>query len=181
MVQSKRPEHQAVATVLRTMDHDLLMTCACWFGGDTGIVLDLDEYRLSKDVDFLCPDTDGYFRPPRWQKPKWRTAKTCSASSNGFCSACPIPRNGITRSQRWVWTPPCWTQPCMPFRANFAPRAARDCAKMPRKTEFDAAPYLGTTVPNRLGPPTIGCTPIVTDGDAMCQTPRTPACPASSA
>jgi hypothetical protein len=60
MVPFKRPEHQAVATALRAMDHDLLMTCACWFGGGTEIVLDLGEYRLSKDIDFLCSDADGY-------------------------------------------------------------------------------------------------------------------------
>ena len=44
------------------MDHDLLMTCACWFGGGTEIILDLGEYRLSKDIDFLCSDADGYRR-----------------------------------------------------------------------------------------------------------------------
>ena len=60
MVPFKRPEHQAVATALRAMDHDLLMTCACWFGGGTEIVLDLGEYRLSKDIDFLCSDAGGY-------------------------------------------------------------------------------------------------------------------------
>jgi hypothetical protein len=42
------------------MDHELLTNCACWFGGGTEIVLDLDEYRLSKDIDFLCSDADGY-------------------------------------------------------------------------------------------------------------------------
>jgi hypothetical protein len=60
MVPFKRPEHQAVATALQAMDHDLLMTCACWFGGGTEIVLDLGEYRLSKDIDFLCSDASGY-------------------------------------------------------------------------------------------------------------------------
>ena len=54
------PEHQAVAAALRAMDHDLLMTNRCWFAGGTEIVLDLGEYRLSKDVDFLCADADGY-------------------------------------------------------------------------------------------------------------------------
>lgn len=49
-----------MATALRAMDHDLLMTCACWFGGGTEIVLDLGEYRLSKDIAFLCSDADGY-------------------------------------------------------------------------------------------------------------------------
>jgi hypothetical protein len=60
MVDFKRPEHQAVASALRAMDPELLITCKCWFGGGTEIVLDLGEYRLSKDVDFLCADADGY-------------------------------------------------------------------------------------------------------------------------
>jgi hypothetical protein len=60
MVDFKRPEHQAVATALKAMDHDRLVACQCWFGGGTEIVLDLGEYRLSKDLDFLCADADGY-------------------------------------------------------------------------------------------------------------------------
>jgi hypothetical protein len=60
MADFRRPEHQAVASALRTMDHNLLVTCKCWFGGGTEIVLDLGEYRLSKDVDFLCADAEGY-------------------------------------------------------------------------------------------------------------------------
>jgi hypothetical protein len=55
-----KPEHRAVATALRAMDHDLLMTHRCWFGGGTAIVLDLGEYRVSKDIDFLCADSAGY-------------------------------------------------------------------------------------------------------------------------
>ncbi len=42
------------------MSHDRLMTWKCWFGGGAEIVLDLGEYRLSKDIDFLCSDADGY-------------------------------------------------------------------------------------------------------------------------
>jgi hypothetical protein len=42
------------------MDPDLLLRCHCWFGGGTEIVLDLGEYRLSKDIDFLCADVAGY-------------------------------------------------------------------------------------------------------------------------
>lgn len=57
-----RPEHQAVAAALQAMDHDWLTECRCWFGGGTEIVLDLGEYRLSKDIDFLCADADGYRR-----------------------------------------------------------------------------------------------------------------------
>ena len=60
MIAFKRPEHRAVATALRSMDHDRLVACQCWFGGGTEIVLDLGEYRLSKDVDFLCANIDGY-------------------------------------------------------------------------------------------------------------------------
>jgi hypothetical protein len=60
VVSFDRPEHRAVATALLAMDHDLLTTCACWFGDGTEIVLDLGEYRLSKDIDFLCADADGY-------------------------------------------------------------------------------------------------------------------------
>jgi hypothetical protein len=60
MITFQRPEHQAVATALGAMASDLLLRCRCWFGGGTAIVLDLGEYRLSKDIDFLCADADGY-------------------------------------------------------------------------------------------------------------------------
>ena len=55
-----RPEHLAVIGALRALDADLLRRCQCWFGGGTAIVLALGEYRLSKDIDFLCADVDGY-------------------------------------------------------------------------------------------------------------------------
>lgn len=42
------------------MDHDRLLASRCWFAGGTEIVLDLDEYRLSRDIDFLCADPAGY-------------------------------------------------------------------------------------------------------------------------
>jgi hypothetical protein len=60
MAPFERLEHRAVATALMTMDHDLLTRCACWFGGGTELVLDLGEYRLSNDIDFLCANADGY-------------------------------------------------------------------------------------------------------------------------
>jgi len=60
MVEFRRPEHRAIAAALHAMDHDLLTDSKCWFGGGTEIVLDLGEYRLSRDVDFLCADADGY-------------------------------------------------------------------------------------------------------------------------
>lgn len=56
----KRPEHQAISDALGMMRHDFLIQQKCWFGGGTAIVLKLDEYRRSLDVDFLCADIDGY-------------------------------------------------------------------------------------------------------------------------
>ena len=58
-----RPEHHAVIAALHAIDVDLLASCRCWFGGGTAIVLDIGEYRLSKDINFLCTDADGYRRP----------------------------------------------------------------------------------------------------------------------
>jgi hypothetical protein len=49
-----------VLAVLRAFDSDRLARCQFYFGGGTRIVLDLDEYRLSRDVDFLCSSADGY-------------------------------------------------------------------------------------------------------------------------
>lgn len=56
----RRPRHQAVATVLAQVDAGVLRTCRCWFGGGTRLVLDLDEYRVSADLDFLVSDPQGY-------------------------------------------------------------------------------------------------------------------------
>ena len=42
------------------MDRAFLAGCACYFGGGTRIVLELGEYRESRDVDFLCSSREGY-------------------------------------------------------------------------------------------------------------------------
>jgi hypothetical protein len=42
------------------MDPGLLRSCRCWSGGGTRIVLDLDEYRVSADLDFLVSEPQGY-------------------------------------------------------------------------------------------------------------------------
>lgn len=60
MTEFQRPEHTVIASLLRGLDHDLLMECRCWFGGGTAIVLTHGEYRRSLDIDFLCADRDGY-------------------------------------------------------------------------------------------------------------------------
>lgn len=56
----ERPRHHLVWQVLEALDRDFLADAACWFAGGTRIVLALDEYRESVDVDFLCADTAGY-------------------------------------------------------------------------------------------------------------------------
>lgn len=55
-----RPHHQAILKALGELDTDLLVRAECWFGGGTAIVLMLDEYRESVDIDFLCSSQAGY-------------------------------------------------------------------------------------------------------------------------
>lgn len=56
----ERPHHQRIAKFLACLDADFLTRCGCYFGGGTAIVLSLNEYRESVDVDFLCSSMDGY-------------------------------------------------------------------------------------------------------------------------
>lgn len=56
----KRPHHQRIARLLQALDSELLTRAECYFGGGTAIVLALDEYRESVDVDFLCASAAGY-------------------------------------------------------------------------------------------------------------------------
>jgi len=56
----RREQHRLVMQVLQAMDADFLARHKCWFGGGTRIVLELDEFRESVDIDFLCADPDGY-------------------------------------------------------------------------------------------------------------------------
>lgn len=56
----KRAFHETVAAQLARLDASFLAECRCYFGGGTRIVLELDEYRESRDIDFLCADRDGY-------------------------------------------------------------------------------------------------------------------------
>ena len=56
----KRPHHQRVARILDALNVALLTEAACYFGGGTAIVLLLNEYRESVDVDLLCASHEGY-------------------------------------------------------------------------------------------------------------------------
>jgi hypothetical protein len=55
-----RPAHRKVAALLAMLDCRFLEDANCFFGGGTRIVLELGEYRESRDIDFLCADRDGY-------------------------------------------------------------------------------------------------------------------------
>jgi len=57
-----RPHHQRIAKVLKSFDTDFLYEADCFFGGGTAITLQLDEYRESVDIDFLCGSVDGYLK-----------------------------------------------------------------------------------------------------------------------
>lgn len=55
-----RPHHRHIAELLSAFDSELLARANCYFGGGTAIVMALDEYRESVDVDFICADRAGY-------------------------------------------------------------------------------------------------------------------------
>lgn len=46
--------------MLAGMNAPFLRDAKCYFGGGTAIALQLDEYRESVDMDFLCADQEGY-------------------------------------------------------------------------------------------------------------------------
>jgi hypothetical protein len=56
----ERLHHQRIAKFLSSLNADFLAQTGCYFGGGTAIVLSLNEYRESVDVDFLCSSIDGY-------------------------------------------------------------------------------------------------------------------------
>jgi Nucleotidyl transferase AbiEii toxin, Type IV TA system len=55
-----RPRHRAVARILELLDARVLANTKCYFGGGTRIALELNEYRESEDIDFICSDLVGY-------------------------------------------------------------------------------------------------------------------------
>ena len=55
-----RPWHRLVWQVLVSLNGDLLARAGCWFGGGTRVAMELDEFRESVDVDFLCESREGY-------------------------------------------------------------------------------------------------------------------------
>jgi hypothetical protein len=56
----KRDHHNRIQLLLAALDADFLSQNKCFFGGGTAIVLALNEYRESVDIDFLCASQEGY-------------------------------------------------------------------------------------------------------------------------
>ncbi len=56
----RREHHNRIASVLQSLNADLLDQNFCLFGGGTAIVLARDEYRESADIDFLVSNSTGY-------------------------------------------------------------------------------------------------------------------------
>lgn len=52
--------HQKILRVLSHLDADFFQANQIYFGGGTLVSLTHGEYRLSKDIDFLCPLGDSY-------------------------------------------------------------------------------------------------------------------------
>lgn len=55
-----RDFHHVVLKVLGYLDADTLVENGFYFGGGTRIVLEIDEFRESRDIDFLCSSKEGY-------------------------------------------------------------------------------------------------------------------------
>lgn len=87
----KRPHHQLVNQVILALNADFLCENKCYFGGGTRIVMELDEYRESLDIDLLCADIQGY-RSIR---------STISEHSLGSLLATPLPLAREVRADRY--------------------------------------------------------------------------------
>jgi Nucleotidyl transferase AbiEii toxin, Type IV TA system len=57
---AERPENQRVLALLEHVDSALFREAQCWFGGGSAVSLRCAEFRVSRDVDFLCASRDGY-------------------------------------------------------------------------------------------------------------------------
>ena len=49
----KLEHHNKILTILDSLDHEVLKKGSTYFGGGTLLALDFEEYRWSKDVDFI--------------------------------------------------------------------------------------------------------------------------------
>lgn len=60
MSEYRRPHHRAIGLLLQAFNAPFLARNDIFFGGGTRVALELDEYRESVDIDFLCANTGAY-------------------------------------------------------------------------------------------------------------------------
>lgn len=87
----KRPRHQLVKRILAAFNAGFLSDNRCYFGGGTRIVMELNEYRESLDIDLLCADIAGYST----------IRSLISESSLGLVLAQPMPLAREVRADRY--------------------------------------------------------------------------------
>jgi len=51
----RHPHHQKISLILAALDSELFLKSGAHFGGGTLINLIHDEFRFSRDIDFICP------------------------------------------------------------------------------------------------------------------------------
>jgi hypothetical protein len=78
----RRELYRTMAQVLDAFDADLLARTSFWFGGGTRIALEHGEFRLSRDLDFVCSDPGGY------------AELRSSARERGYEALLPVERRG---------------------------------------------------------------------------------------
>jgi Nucleotidyl transferase AbiEii toxin, Type IV TA system len=57
---AERAETRRALALLACFDATLLRDAHCWFAGGTAVSLRCGEFRVSRDVDFLCASMEGY-------------------------------------------------------------------------------------------------------------------------
>lgn len=60
MPEFRKAHHRIVIEVLHSLNSSLLAEADCFFGGGTQLAMTYDEYRESRDVDFLCSNRAGF-------------------------------------------------------------------------------------------------------------------------
>ncbi|MDZ7644055.1 MAG: nucleotidyl transferase AbiEii/AbiGii toxin family protein [Woeseiaceae bacterium] len=60
MPEFQRAHHRTVLTALQCLDGDFLNEAKCFFGGGTQLAMTFGEYRVSRDMDFLCSSRKGF-------------------------------------------------------------------------------------------------------------------------
>ncbi|MEL6159356.1 MAG: nucleotidyl transferase AbiEii/AbiGii toxin family protein [Cyanobacteria bacterium J06623_5] len=61
-MQFRRPIHNTILRILNAINSDFFADCSILFGGGTLLTLAYGEYRLSRDIDFLCPYGESFSR-----------------------------------------------------------------------------------------------------------------------